>query len=144
MAPLSPRPAPRHASVTLLTSLTCKHGIEPHGAPPRATLQTGPGPVLPSPLDQNAGLFYLCANNTASARIAAWSPIAGVYPSEVNGNNTTKGTLETRSLPWWAFVANGTAFDLAAVKSVTIKVGGGDGSSTGRIAIDDLEVTPWP
>ena len=55
---------------------------------------------------------------------------------------TTKGMLETRAIPWWAFTANGSAIDLSKITSITFEFGIPGTSAQGRVAIDDVEILP--
>jgi hypothetical protein len=79
--------------------------------------------------------------NTSTVTVGAWESIHDVYPSAVPGLGvTTKGMLETRAIPWWAFAANGSSINLANVTSIRFEFGIAGTSPQGRVGIDDLEV----
>jgi hypothetical protein len=96
--------------------------------------------TLGGPLDLTIAIVD-GAGATSKITIGAWATVYPEYRSNVAGvGETTKGMLESRSIPWWAFTANGSAIDLSTITSIGFEFGTPGTSAGGRVAIDDLEI----
>jgi hypothetical protein len=80
--------------------------------------------------------------NASTVGFGAWTSVREIYPSKIvsQGIVSTKAVFETRIIPWWAFVANGSVLDLSRIAEIRLDLGVAGVSSKGRIAIDDVEI----
>jgi hypothetical protein len=83
--------------------------------------------------------------NRSAVRASAWTQLQAIYPSHISPPmagliETTKGVFETQVFPWWAFIADGRPLDLSQIRRVMIVVGQPYTATSGRIAVDDIEV----
>lgn len=80
--------------------------------------------------------------NASTVGFGAWTSVREIYPSKIvsQGIVSTKAVFETRIIPWWAFVANGSVLDLSRIAEIRLDLGVAGVSPKGRIAIDDVEI----
>jgi len=78
------------------------------------------------------------AGNSREMSSAILGQIPGIYPSEVDGDDTTKSVFTTLRFPVHGFEADGTTIDLGDIRHVRLRFANGAFSGQGRIAIDDI------
>ncbi|MBS2024331.1 MAG: hypothetical protein JST92_18165 [Deltaproteobacteria bacterium] len=109
----------------------------------RAALQPEVDPITtvdPGPRNLRVALEDV-RGKTSEISLDAFDSIAGIYPSSAGGGDTTSAAFSTFRIPLSAFVVDGRDLDLSQIVKVHLKLGA-PSTSTGRIALDDVEIEP--